>query len=122
MCSNEHDIYKPGEDSNRSHGGEKKHEGSFHNWPIIQRRIMSVLEKIDLFGNWSVRQKMLAALTDELSGVETRENLEVMNEVRLVEVTAHCCDIRPVRGRTASCHISRALKTLHTSELLWCDA
>ena len=83
---------------------------------------MFVLEKIDLSDNRSIRQKTLAALSDEFSGVETGEDLEVMNEVRLIEVAAHCCNIRPVWRRTPLTQLSRALKTLHTSELLWSDA
>src|SRR5690349_13752566 len=45
-----------------------------------------------------------------------------MNEVRLVEVAARCCNIRPVWSRSASSQISRALKALYPSKLLWCDA
>ena len=89
--------------------------------PIVQWRMMSVLEKIDLSDNRSLRQKTLAALADEFSGAEAGEDLEVMNEVRLIEVAARCCNIRPVWRRTPLTQFSRVLKTLHTSELLWCD-
>src|SRR5881396_3896960 len=45
-----------------------------------------------------------------------------MNEMRLVEVAARNCNICPIGRGTALGQVSGALKTLHTTEQLRCDA
>ena len=45
----QHGMHKPHEQGGCSQGGENKSEGSFHRFaPIIQQRMSSVLDKIDL--------------------------------------------------------------------------
>src|SRR6266496_4851411 len=45
-----------------------------------------------------------------------------MNEMRLVEVAARRCNIRPIGCGTAPRQVSGALTTLHTAEQLRCEA
>jgi hypothetical protein len=83
----------------------------------------SVLEKIDLDGERKVtRQNWLAALTMKFSGAETQECLEVVNKMRLIVIAARHRNICPVGRGTISRKAKDALKTLHTTELLRCDA
>jgi len=78
----------------------------------------SVLEKIDLSGDRRIRQQAFAALTEEFAGTETRENLEIMNQMRLVEVAARHRNIRPIRRGIASRQVNGPLKTLNATEQL----
>src|ERR1044072_9017370 len=102
-----------------------KNNGAIHNFHlprIVYHSAISVLEKIDLFGDRRARQKAFPALTEEFGGAETRECLEVVNKMRLIEIVARHRNFCPIGRGFASRQVNGALKTLHTPEQLRCDA
>src|SRR5262245_5040193 len=82
----------------------------------IRQGSVPVLEKLDLDADGRARQKALAALTMKFGGAETRERLEVVNEMRLIEIAARQRNICPIGLGTASRQVDGALKTLHPTE------
>src|SRR5215510_4341750 len=70
----------------------------------------------DVIGQGRVRQKQFAALAEKLGGAKTREGLEIMNEMRLVEVTARRCNICPIRRRVLLDERPCLLKPLNAAE------
>ena len=57
----------------------------------------------------------------KFGGTQTRKYLEVVNEMRLVEVATCCCNIRPIGRGAALRQVKSALKTLNATKLLRCD-
>src|SRR6266487_6141846 len=58
----------------------------------------------------------------QFGGSETRECLDVVNQMRLIEIAARHRNICPIGRGTPSHQVKGALKTLHTTELLRSDA
>ena len=115
----QHGMHKPREHGGRSQGGENKSEGSFHSSPIIQQRMSSVLEKIDLPDQRRViLHHAVTPLTNIFRRAQVREESKVVNQMRLVVIPTIHRHSRPIRRSGMSHCFERLPKTPDTTKKL----